>query len=91
MPWYMYMLMRDAEGKKKLKKQARSNKQQSKETQHTQGSHFSKEKLASSGGMRTHDTPHSRHALRAELPRQLSEQIGFAGAKPQVTTVIRTL
>ena len=37
--WYMYILMRDEE-----KKQARSNKQQSKITQHTQGSHFSKQK-----------------------------------------------
>ena len=34
-------LMRDAEGRKK---QARSYKQQGKATQHTQGSHFSKEK-----------------------------------------------
>ena len=38
------------------KKQARSNKQQGKATQHTQGSHFSKEKLAASGGTRTHNT-----------------------------------
>ena len=37
----MYMFMRDAEGRKK---QARSNEQQGKATQHTQGSHFSKEK-----------------------------------------------
>ena len=37
----MYMLMRDAEGKKK---QARSNKQQGKATLHTQGSHFPKKK-----------------------------------------------
>ena len=42
---YMYMLMRDAEGRKEgRKKQARSYKQQGKATQHTQGSHFSKEK-----------------------------------------------
>ena len=33
----IYMLMRDAEGRKK---QARPYKKQSKETQHTQGSHF---------------------------------------------------
>ena len=64
-----YMLMRDAERRKKRKKQARSNEQQdmyihvnerrkkeaskvtqtikqSKATQHTQDSHFSKEKCA---------------------------------------------
>ena len=49
-------------------KQARSYKQQSKATQHTQGSrdHFSK--LAASGGTQTHDTLHSRQsALPAEL------------------------
>ena len=34
----MHVLMRDEKGRKK---QARSNKQQGKETQHTQGSHFS--------------------------------------------------
>ena len=39
-----------AEGMKK--EAARSYKQQSKATQHTQGSHFSKEKLAASGGTR---------------------------------------
>ena len=38
----MYMLMRDE--KEGRKKPARSNKQQSKATQHTQGSHFPKEK-----------------------------------------------
>ena len=36
---YRYVLMRDAEGRKK---QGRSNNLQSKATQHTQGSHFSK-------------------------------------------------
>ena len=36
----IYMLMRDAEGRKK---EARSYKQQGKATRHTQGSHFSKE------------------------------------------------
>ena len=39
---YIYMLMRDE--KDGRKKQARSNKQQGKATQHTQGSHFSKVK-----------------------------------------------
>ena len=44
---YMYMLMRDAfsclmrDEKEGRKKQARSNKQQGKATQHTQGCHFS--------------------------------------------------
>ena len=46
----IYMLMRDE--KEGRKKQARSNKQQGKATQHTQGSHFSKEKCATSGGIR---------------------------------------
>ena len=39
---YIHGLMRDE--KEGRKKQARSNKQQGKATQHTQGSHFSKEK-----------------------------------------------
>ena len=39
------------------KKQARSNKQQGKATQHTQSSHFSKEKLAASGKTQTNATP----------------------------------
>ena len=39
---YVHVLMRDE--KEGRKKQARSNKQQGKATQHTQGSHFSKEK-----------------------------------------------
>ena len=54
-------LMRDE--KERRKKQARSNKQQQgKATQHTQGSHFSEEKLAASGGTQTHDTLHSRQS-----------------------------
>ena len=44
----MNMLMRDE--KEGRKKQARSYKQQSKATQHTQGGHFSKEKRAALGG-----------------------------------------
>ena len=52
--------MRDE--KEGRKKQARSNKQQGKATQHTQGSHFSWEKWAASGGTRTHDTLHSRQS-----------------------------
>ena len=53
-------IMRDAEGRKK---QARSYKQQSNATQHTQGSHFSKRKIkAASGGIRTHATPRSRQS-----------------------------
>ena len=51
--------MRDEEGRKKEgRKQARSNKQQGKATQHTQAV-TSKEKRAASGGTRTHDTLHS--------------------------------
>ena len=51
------------------KKQARSYKQQSKAKQSTQGSHFSKEKWAASGGIQTHNTLHSRQsALPTELP-----------------------
>ena len=53
-----YMLMRDE--KEGRKKQARSNKQQGKATQHTQGSHFPKEKRPASGGNWNHDTQHSR-------------------------------
>ena len=41
---YMYMLMRDEEGRKK--EASKVKKQQSKATQHTQGSNFSKDKLA---------------------------------------------
>ena len=52
---FLHVLIRDDE-KEGRKKQARSIKQQGKATQHTQGSHFSKEKLAASGGTRTHDT-----------------------------------
>ena len=48
--------MRDE--KEGIKKQARSNKQQGKATQHTQGSY--KEKVAASGGTRTHDILDSR-------------------------------
>ena len=40
---YIHVLMRDE--KEGRKKQARSNKQQGKATQHTQGSHFSKNEL----------------------------------------------
>ena len=40
----LHVLMRDERRKEGRKKQARSNKQQGKATQHTQGSHFSKEK-----------------------------------------------
>ena len=57
----MCMLMRDMKKAEGRKKQARSNEQQGKATQHTQGSHFSKEKCAASGGTQTHDTLHSRH------------------------------
>ena len=45
--------------KKERSKQGQTNKQ-GKATQHTQGSHFSQEKLAASGGTRTHDTLYSR-------------------------------
>ena len=41
---YICMLMRDE--KEERKKQARSNKQQSKATQYTQSSHFSKIKMS---------------------------------------------
>ena len=57
---HIHVLMRDE--KEGRKKQARSNKQQGKVTQHTQGSHFSKEKWAASGGTWTHDTLHSRQS-----------------------------
>ena len=59
MHMFMYMLMRDEEGKKK--EASKVIQKQNKSTQHTQGSHFSKEKCAASGGIRTHDTLHSRH------------------------------
>ena len=52
-------------------KTARSYKQQSKATQHTRGSHFSKTKKTTSGWIWIHNTPHSRQgALPAELPMQ---------------------
>ena len=44
MDMYIYVHVRKMK-KEGMKKQARSNKQQSRETQHTQGSHFSKEKF----------------------------------------------
>ena len=44
---YIYMLMRDAEGRKKEASKI-IYKQQGKATQHTQGSHFSKVKLCMS-------------------------------------------
>ena len=53
---YIHVLMRDE--KEGRKKQARSNKQQGKVTQHTQGNHFSykKNELPRVGGSRTHNT-----------------------------------
>ena len=47
--------------------QARSNKQQGKTIQHTQGNHFSRERLAA--WTRTHGTLHCKQStLPAELP-----------------------
>ena len=43
--WLIHVLMRDE--KEGRKQQARSNKQQGKATQHTQGSHFPKKRAAS--------------------------------------------
>ena len=60
--------MREREGGRK--KQVRSYKQQSKETQHTQGSHFSKGKMSFFGWDST--PQHSRQSpILAELRRQL--------------------
>ena len=70
------------EEKEGRKKQARSYKQHGKATQHTQGSHFSQEKRAASGGTRTHDTLYSRQSA---LP--LSYQ-GSTGGGAQITCVM---
>ena len=57
------------------------NKQQGKATQHTQGSHFFKEKWAASGGTQIHDTLHSRQSA---LP--LSYQGSFSWLGPNLTS-----
>ena len=59
--------------KEERSNQGQTNKQ-GKATWHTQGGHFSYEKLAASGGTRTHDTLHSRQSA---LP--LSYQGSSAG------------
>ena len=53
-------------------KQARSYKQQGKATQHTQGSHFSEEKLDVRVGLEPMTLYTLDSILPAELPRQLS-------------------
>ena len=57
----MYMLERcTCRRQEEISKLDQTNSKAKK--QHTQGSHFSKEKQAASGGTRTHDTLHSRQS-----------------------------
>ena len=82
---YMYMyivhvLMRDkkVEGSKENIRLKRSNKLQGKATKHTQCSHLSKEKIAASGGTRTHNTVHStRIRVHVQVYMQVTLPVCF--------------